>query len=213
MISENILSRYLEQHLKPQDNLLDALEKETYLKTINPRMISGKIQAAFLSFLCRIIQPQAVLEIGTFTGYATIAMAKELPKNGKLYSIDHNAEWQDIAKKWLEKASVNDKVKLLFGKAQQLIPSISKAFDIVFIDGEKDEYLDYYEVIFPKVKKGGIIIADNVLWNGKIFDETATEKDKKTRHILKFNQVIQADSRIRNFILPIRDGLMIIEKL
>jgi len=213
MISENILFRYLEQHLTPQDNLLNALEKETYLRTINPRMISGKIQAAFLSILCRIIQPEAVLEIGTFTGYATIAMAKELPENGKLYSIDYNAEWQDIAKKWIEKASVNDKVELLLGKAQQIIPSISKAFDLIFIDGEKDEYLDYYEVIFPKVKKGGIIIADNVLWNGKIFDERAREKDKKTRHIVKFNDAIQADNRIRNFILPIRDGLMIIEKL
>jgi len=213
MISENLLSRYLEQNLTPQDNLLDALEKETHLKTINPRMISGKIQAAFLSFLCRIIQPEAVLEIGTFTGYATIAMAKELPENSKLYSIDHNAEWQYIAKKWLEKAGVNDKVELLLGKAQKIIPTISKAFDLVFIDGEKDEYLDYYEAIFPKVKKGGTILADNVLWNGKIFDERAREKDKKTRHILKFNQVIQADSRVRNFIMPIRDGLMMIEKL
>ncbi len=213
MISENILNRYLEQHLSPQDDLLNALEKETFLKTINPRMISGKTQAAFLSFICRMIKPETVLEIGTFTGYATIAMAKALPEDGKIYSIDYNPEWQEIARRWVDKAGVNNKVELLLGKAQKLIPKIDAEFDMVFIDGEKDEYIDYYNAVLPKVKSGGIILADNVLWNGKVFDETAKQKDKKTRHIIKFNQTIQADKHIRNFILPIRDGLMIMEKI
>ncbi len=212
MISENILNRYLEKHLSPQDNLLDALEKETFLKTINPRMISGKTQVAFLSFLCRTIKPRTVLEIGTFTGYATIAMAKTLPESGKIYSIDHNPEWQEIAKKWIHKAGIDNKVELLLGEAQNLIPEIKTEFDMVFIDGEKDEYLDYYETVLPKVKSNGIILADNVLWNGKIFDETAKQKDKKTRHIITFNKAVQNDSRVTNFILPVRDGLMIIEK-
>ena len=212
MIHENILNRYLEQQLSPQDNLLDALEKETFLKTINPRMISGKTQAAFLSFICRMIKPKTVLEIGTFTGYATIAMAKALPENSKIYSIDHNPEWQEIAKKWAHKAGIDSKVELLLGEAQKLIPDIKAEFDMVFIDGEKDEYLDYYETVLPKVKPKGIILADNVLWNGKIFDKTAKQKDKKTRHIIAFNKAIQNDSRVTNFILPVRDGLMIIEK-
>ena len=210
---ENILNRYLEQHLSPQDALLDAVEKETYLKTINPRMISGKTQATFLSFICRMIKPKTVLEIGTFTGYATIAMAKALPENSKIYSIDHNPEWHEIARKWTQKAGVNNKVELLLGEAQKLIPEIKTEFDMVFIDGEKDEYLDYYEAVFPKVKHGGIILADNVLWGGKIFDKIVKQKDKKTRHIIKFNETIQADSRVTNFILPVRDGLMIIEKI
>lgn len=213
MIPETIFLRYLEQNLSPQDDLLDVLEKETFLKTVNPRMISGKVQVAFLSFLCRLIQPKTILEIGTFTGYATIAMAKALPENGKIYSIDHNPEWQEIAKKWIKKADVSQKVELLLGEAQQLIPDISVEFDMVFIDGEKSEYLDYYKTVFPKVSRGGIILADNVLWGGKIFDKEAQEKDKKTRHILKFNQEVQADMRVRNFILPIRDGLMVIEKI
>ncbi len=213
MISENIIKRYLEENLSPQEDLLDALEKETFLNTVNPRMILGKTQVAFLAFLCRLKCPEIVLEVGTFTGYATIAMAKALSGNGIIYSIDHNPEWQEIAKKWIKKAGVNGRVKLIYGEAQNEIPKIKAAFDMVFIDGEKDEYLDYYHAIMPKMKSGGLILVDNVLWGGKIFDEAACNKDKKTRHILKFNQTVQSDSQVRNFILPIRDGLMIIEKV
>jgi len=213
MISESVLWRYLNNNVSHQDMILDALEKETYLKTVNPRMISGKVQAAFLSFLCRLKQPEIVLEVGTFTGYATIAMAKSLPENSKILSIEHNPEWYEIAKKWIKKADVEHKVILLFGDANHIIPSIDEKLDLVFIDGEKDEYINYYNAVFPKVNNGGLIIADNVMWGGKIFEETAVKKDKKTRHILKFNQFILTDSRVRNFILPVRDGLMIIEKM
>lgn len=213
MFGDNKLLRYLNNHISPEDNLMDQLEKETYLKTINPRMISGKIQGEFLTFLCKILQPKTILEIGTFTGYSAISMAKGSGGHATIYSIDYNKEWQLIANTWIEKAGFSNKIKLLNGKAQEIIPTLNVMFDLVFVDGEKDEYIDCYNLVFPKWKTRGFLLVDNVLWNGKIFDKQAAKTDKKTKHILKFNQMIQDDNRVNNFILPIRDGLMVIEKI
>lgn len=204
------LEQYLSQNSTRLDPVLEELIRVTHLKTFNPRMISGATQGKFLEFLCKMQNPQQILEVGTFTGFSTICMAKALNDNAKIDTIEINDELKDIIVDFLEKAGVSNKVNLHFGDANQIIPTLKNSYDLVFIDGDKRDYPNYYQLIFPLVKNGGFIIADNVLWNGKVLDQKSI--DDQTVAIRKFNDIVQNDLRVENILLPLRDGLMLIHK-
>lgn len=208
---DNDLELYITKHTTPLDSTLEELTRVTYLTTYNPRMISGHAQGKFLEFICHMVKPERILEIGAFTGYSTICMAKAIGKNSVIDTIEVNDELQDTISEFIRKAGVNNKVNLHFGDARQIIPTLQFRYDLVFIDGDKREYPQYYDLIFPLVKDEGYILADNVLWNGKVLDKNAT--DVHTLAILEFNDLVQNDKRVENVLLPIRDGLMFIRKL
>lgn len=206
------ISDYLEAHTSVLPAYMQSLERETYLKVLMPQMLSGNMQGITLQLFSMMLQPQNILEIGTFTGYASICLAKGLASNGILYTIDINEELEDIAKKYFEKAGLQNKIKILAGNALQIIPQLDISFDLVFIDADKRNYANYYELVLPKLSDRGIILVDNVLWDGKV-SNTAQFKDKDTLSIHAFNQMVQNDDRVWNTILPIRDGIMIIRKI
>ena len=208
---DNNLEQYLSDHSSPLDSVLEELTRVTHLTTYNPRMISGPAQGKLLEFVCRMLKPQRILEIGTFTGYSTICMARAISDDAKVDTIEVNDELQDTILEFTAKAGVSHKVNLYFGDANQIIPTLKNSYNLVFIDGDKREYTEYYNLIFPFVKNGGYIIADNVLWNGKVLDKNST--DVQTLEILKFNNTVQNDERVENILLPLRDGLMLIRKL
>lgn len=205
------LFNYIEAHTTSEDDVLSRLYRETHLKALYPRMLSGHFQGRFLELISKIIHPEYVLEIGTFTGYSAICMARGLGRGGKLHTIERNDEITGFAEKYFEIAGMRDKIVLHAGDALQIIPKLSMKFDMVFIDGDKNEYLEYYRLIFDKVKPGGIILADNVLWDGKVFDESV-KTDKETQSLRQFNTTIMQDDRVENILLPFRDGLMMMQK-
>ena len=211
MIDEKI-STYIEDHTSDEDSLMYTLNRETYLKTFYPNMLSGKVQGKFLEMIVHMMQPKRILEIGTFTGYSALAMAKALPEKGLLYTIDNNEEIESFACRFFEQAEYGNKIHFLFGDALVLIPNLDEIFDLVFIDAEKAQYLNYYEAALKKLRKGGFILADNVLWGGKAV-HVDKKPDKETRGIREFNDFIKQDSRVEQVILSIRDGLMLIRKL
>lgn len=206
------LDNYLDEHASKPDDVLHELYRETHLRTVNPRMLSGYIQGCFLKLITQLTKAERILEIGTFTGYSAICMAQGMSKDGKLHTIEINDELESIARKYFEKANLNSKIHLHIGDACEIIPTIDELFDLVFIDGDKLEYLNYYELCLPKVRKGGLIMADNVLWSGKVL-ETDKEFDKHTLAVDIFNKKITQDPRVENFILPVRDGIMCITKI
>lgn len=201
---------YAEQHTQPESNLLHRLYRETHLKTMYPRMLSGHLQGQFLKMLSSIIQPKVILEIGTFTGYSTINLAFGLPENGIIHTIDSNPESVEIGRKYFAEAGVGKKIITHIGNALDIIPQIDAQFDLVFIDADKENYLNYYKMIYDKLKPGGVILADNAFWGGKAFDKTT--QDKETLGIKEFNSFVQRDDRVENMLIPLRDGLMIIRK-
>lgn len=207
---EQALQQYTESHTTPAPDLLQELERETRLKVLMPRMLSGHLQGSLLSMLVHMLRPQNILEIGTFTGYAALWMAQALPPEGKLYTIDINEELEDMVRSYIAKAGLTDKVHYQIGNALEVIPSFDTTFDLVFIDADKINYRRYYDMVFDKVNKNGFIIADNVLWGGKVVSE---RKNKKTRAIMEFNEFVHNDPRVENVLLPVRDGLMIVRKL
>jgi predicted O-methyltransferase YrrM len=174
------------------------------------RMLSGHIQGKFLELISKMISPSNILEIGTFTGYSAICLAKGLTDNGILHTIDIDDELRYIAEDFISRSSVSDKIRLYTGDALTIVPQMDMLFDLVFIDGDKREYSAYYNLVIEKVRKGGYIIADNVLWSGKVLDENVKPNDKFTAELLAFNDFVQNDSRVENLLLPIRDGMMII---
>ncbi len=204
------LSDYIQSHSSPEDHVLAELYRETFRKVLYPRMVSGNLQGKFLEFISRMIQPESVLEIGTFTGYSAICLAKGLKKDGILHTIEINDEIRPMIEKYIEKAGLQGKIILHTGDARQIIPQLNYEFDLVFIDGNKQQYLDYYHAVYPKTRKGGYIIADNVLWNGKV---TKPARDKETTGIVAFNDYIKNDNTVEKLILPLRDGLMLIRKI
>jgi len=206
------LEKYILGHSEEEDPVLYELNRETHLKAIQPRMISGHLQGLLLSMFSKMIAPEKILEIGTFTGYSAICLAKGLPKNGKLVTIEIDDELESLAARYFEKAGIRQQVEQLIGDANQLIPGIPDLFDLVFIDADKREYEGYYNLVFEKVKPGGYIIADNTLWSGKVVDKECTD-EPYTQSILQFNKMIKNDRRVEKVILPIRDGLTIIRKL
>lgn len=206
------IEEYCEAHSTPEPELLYRLNRETNLKVMNPRMLSGHIQGMFLTSLVRMMQPKNVLEIGTYTGYATLCMADGLPEDGIVDTIEIDVELEDIIRKYFSQYSNKEKINLYIGDAVEVIPTLDKNYDLVFMDADKEEYIRYYELVLPKVRKGGYILADNVLWSGKVLQEVKSG-DKDTPAIRQFNDYVLQDERVRNFLLPLRDGIMVIEKL
>lgn len=205
------IEEYLEQHTTPMDEVLHELYRETHLHAMNPRMASGPVQGRFLQFLCQLMQPKKVLEIGTFTGFATICMARGMASDGLLTTIEANEEYEGIIRKYLAKAAVADRVRLIIGDAKEVIPTLEGGFDLVFIDADKISYPSYYDLVIEKLNPGGVILADNVLWEGKVLNVGTKERD--TKAIQAFNDKVQNDPRVENVLLPLRDGLMMVRKL
>lgn len=207
----NDLEQYLDLHTSPEDAILYELSRFTNLTARNPRMLSGNQQGLFIQMLCKMLKPQRALEIGTFTGYSAICIARGILPNGILDTIEVNDELEDTINSFFEKAKVKQNVNLHIGDALDIISTLNSTYDLVFIDGEKREYSEYYNRVFPKVRVGGFIIADNVLWDGKVLNPDAN--DAQTQSIMDFNQMVQNDKRVQNVILPLRDGLMLIQKV
>ncbi len=210
--NEISIDKYVLSNSTPENKILSELNRETNLKTIYPRMLSGPVLGKFLEFVSYMIKPKYILEIGTFTGYSAICMAKGLEEGGKLITIDKNDEIAIFPEKYFQKTGIADKIQILTGDAIQIIPKIDKLFDLVFIDADKNEYVDYYKLIIDKVNPGGFILADNVLWDGKVLDKEKN-KDKETQGIVAFNEYILHDERVENIILPFRDGVNVIRKI
>jgi predicted O-methyltransferase YrrM len=208
--SSSILDSYLESQASAEDPILAELARETFLKVQMPQMLSGHAQGLFLEMLSRMIAPRRILEIGTFTGYATICLARGLINDGILYTLDINEELEPIFSKYFNRSGLDKKIRFIAGNAMKTIPEINEVFDIVFIDADKMNYSLYYDLIIDKVRPGGYILADNVLWSGKVLEE---KKDKETENLHRFNIKLAADPRIQNVIVPIRDGINIARKL
>ena len=204
------LQIYCEKYSSPVSDILYELERETNLKTLAPQMISGPLQGQLLTFISHMIDPKQILEIGTFTGYAAICLAQGLQQGGILHTIEANRELEYIIRKYVSKAGLDEKIKLYIGKAQEVIPKLKEQFDLVFIDAGKRDYAFFFDLVLERVRPGGFILADNVLWNGKVVSK---EHDNDTKAMHVFNEKIQKDLRVENLILPIRDGLLIMRKL
>lgn len=202
------LEEYIEAHTTAPDAVLQELYRHTYLHEMNPRMMSGPVQGKFLQFLCRMLKPQRVLEIGTYTGYAAICIARGLPEGGKLVTIEANREYEDTLRHYFAMAQVAEKIELILGDAKTVIPALNETFDLVFIDADKVSYPTYYNIVMEKVRPGGFILADNVLWDGKVLNAQIKERD--TQALIAFNDIVQNDPRVENVLLPIRDGLMMV---
>ncbi|MBN2662927.1 MAG: O-methyltransferase [Bacteroidales bacterium] len=195
----------------PELKVLQELTRETNLKVLMPRMLSGHFQGVLLQFISKMLNPKLVVELGTYTGYSAICLALGLSKNGKLITIEKNDELFFIAQKYFKKSELDKKIEQIFGDALKIIPSLPNFIDLVFIDADKREYLNYYETVLPKVRQGGYILADNVFWNGKIFNRI-DNNDEYSKGVIMFNEFVKNDSRVDLITLPIRDGLMILRK-
>jgi len=210
-IVNNKIEDYIRKNSSKEPQILKDLNKETYLKVLNPRMLSGHLQGRFLSIITKLIKPKKILEIGTYTGYSAICMAEGLIENGIIHTIDINEELVSIQNKYFAKSKCNNSIIQHVGDARNIIKSINEKFDLVFLDADKENYIEYYELVIEKVKKGGLIIADNVLWTGKVV-EPDKDDDELTQYLIDFNKMINEDDRVENLILPLRDGLNIILK-
>lgn len=202
---------YILQHTDPEPEYLTQLNRETWIRMLNPIMCSGHLQGRVLSMLCKMIQPVHALELGTFTGYSALCIAESLPENGKLDTIENDDELEEFILRNFEKTPFEDKINLLIGNALDIIPTLDKTYDLVFIDADKREYEAYYEAVLPKIRQGGFILADNTLWSGKVV-EKVHQNDQQTLGILRFNELIATDNRVEKVILPLRDGLTLIRK-
>jgi caffeoyl-CoA O-methyltransferase len=205
------IERYALEFTTAEDKVLAQLARETHLKTLSPRMLSGHLQGAFLTMISSALQPSCALEIGTFTGYSAICLAKGLKKGGKLITIDVNEETEQMARNAFAEAGLNEYIEFRLGNALEIIPEISGPFDLVFIDADKKNYPRYFDLVIEKVRVGGLIITDNVLWSGKVLDEEKN-MDPETFCIHAFNRKVREDVRVETVLLPIRDGLMVARK-
>ncbi|MFM7016635.1 MAG: O-methyltransferase [Bacteroidota bacterium] len=210
-ISKELLE-YCESHSTPEDHVLKELNRETFAKVMSPRMLSGHLQGSFLSLISTLIQPEQILEIGTYTGYSAICLARGLKQNGKLTTIDVNDELKSMVEQYLAKANVIHSCNVLTGDAEKIIPNLSEQFDLVFIDANKEAYSRYYDLVFDKLKIGGYILADNVLWSGNVIKEEKNW-DRDTKHLVAFNEKVVDDKRVQKILLPIRDGIYLIKKI
>lgn len=208
---QSLFEDFILRNTTPEDPLLAELNRLTYQKILNPRMISGHVQGRLLTLLSQMMQPESILEIGTFTGYSAICLAKGLKTGGILHTIEINDELKDMAVSFFQKAGLENRIILHNGDAIEIISNLSNSFDMVFIDGEKSEYPVYLELVLPKVKKGGFIIADNVFWNGKVLNPDCM-KDPSTAGIIKFCEAVNQNPKLQSTIVPMRDGLMLIRK-
>lgn len=203
---------YACRHTQNENPLLSELNRETWAKVLIPRMLSGHLQGRTLSMFSKMIRPKVILEIGTYTGYSAICLAEGLGENGKLYTIDINEELETMSSSYFKKAGIKDKVKQYVGNALEIVPSINDSFDLVFIDADKENYSNYFDLVIDKMPIGGFIIADNVLWSGKVVEEIK-ENDSETKALINYNTKIHQSDRVENLLLPVRDGLMICQKV
>ncbi|RTZ02856.1 O-methyltransferase [Flavobacterium sp. RSP49] len=202
------LEDYIEQHSEKEPALLAALNKETYQKILLPRMLSGHFQGRVLSMLSKLIRPKNILEIGTYTGYSALCLCEGMRENGQLHTIDIKEELVDFQRKHFDKSSWGKQIVQHLGEATAIIPTLELQFDLVFIDADKENYLNYFEMIVPKMNKGGVILSDNVLWSGKVLEPLQTN-DVSTKVLQAYNQLLKNDPRIETVLLPIRDGLTV----
>lgn len=202
------INQYAVNHSENEPKLLQELSKETWQKVLNPRMLSGHFQGRILSMISNLKQPKSVLEIGTYTGYATLCLAEGLQKNGKIHTIDCNEELLSFSKKYFDKSAYKKNIISYTGNALTIIPTIQETFDLVFIDADKPNYINYFNIIIDKMQKGGVILSDNVLWNGKVI-EKLDPKDESTKTLIAYNKLLKEDQRIKTVLLPIRDGLTV----
>ena len=206
-----LLDKYVCEHTANESDLLKKINRETHLEVLQPRMLSGHFQGRVLSMFSKMIRPERILEIGTYTGYSAICLAEGLTPNGKLVTIDINEELASRVRGYFAESPYSHQIDYLIGDAMELIPALNEKWDIVFIDADKHNYINYYHLVFPMVKVGGYIIADNVLWSGKVID--TSQQDKDTQLLREYNQLNQEDNRVEEVLFPIRDGLMIARKI
>ncbi|WP_321368408.1 O-methyltransferase [uncultured Draconibacterium sp.] len=211
MDRQKALHQYILNHIDEEDLVLTELDRETNLKVLGARMISGHLQGQVLTMLAKMIRPKTILELGTFTGYSAICLAKGLPEDGKLITIEIDDELESLATKYFEKAGVAHLVEQKIGAATEIIPVLEESFDLVFIDADKREYVQYYELLIDRLKSGAYFIADNTLWNGKVLDKPRHD-DAQTIGIFEFNKLVKNDERVEKVILPLRDGMTVIRK-
>jgi caffeoyl-CoA O-methyltransferase len=205
------LDEYAVNHTSEESELLYRLNRETNLRVLQPRMLSGHFQGRLLSMFSKMIRPEMILEIGTYTGYSTLCFLEGLSDNGKIITIDINHELEDMAQKYFDESGRGEHIDFRIGNAMEIVPNLTEQFDLVFIDADKENYINYYNLIFDKVVSGGYIIADNVLWSGKVLD-TPEKMDLDTKILTEFNAMVQSDERVENILLPVRDGLMVARK-
>ena len=199
---------YVVNHSQQEPKILQELTKETWQKVLNPRMLSGAFQGRVLSIISKLVQPKSILEIGTYTGYSALCVAEGLSEDGKLYTIDKNEELEGLQATYFQKSAYKNQIKQYIGNAMDIIPTIDTKFDLVFIDADKSNYLNYFDLIIEKMNTGGVILSDNVLWSGKVVEEL-NPKDIDTKILLEYNQKLNEDDRLETVLLPIRDGLTI----
>ncbi len=209
MIMDRQIEKYIIDHSTPEDPVLEELYRQTHIKFVNPNMSTGYLQGRFLELISGMIKPSNILEIGTFTGYSAICLAKGLVEGGKLTTIEINDELRDFAHDYFCKAGLESRIIQLTGRAQDIIPELNQVFDLIFIDGDKREYSEYYNICLRKTRPGSFIIADNVLWGDKVLEKNT--KDPQSKGIIEFNEMIRSQKNIEKIILPVRDGLMIIK--
>jgi predicted O-methyltransferase YrrM len=210
-INNDKLNEYLINHSEKEPELLSNLNRETNLKVLQPRMISGSYQGRLLSVISKIINPKKILEIGTFTGYSTLCLAEGLDENGEIHTVDINEELFDLQRKYFKKSSFNNNITQHLGNALDIIPKLDRDFDLIFLDADKINYPKYLDILIVRLKKGGVLLSDNVLWDGKVLNEIS-HKDKSTKAIVKYNELLNNRSDMDSVILPIRDGITISRK-
>ncbi len=203
------IEQYIDSHTSAETPVLAELNRKTYTDVLMPQMLSGKVQGKMLQFISQMLQPQRILEIGTYTGYSAICLAQGLTDNGKLFTLDINEELESMVRDYFERSGLSKKIEYIIGDATKIIPQLNEQFDLVFIDADKQNYSLYYDLVFDRVRSGGFIMADNVLWSGKILDE---KKDKDTQALYEFNKKVHNDNRAESVILSMRDGVFLIRK-
>ncbi len=206
------IENYTEDFTNKESTLLQNLSRETHLKILSPRMLSGHVQGRFLSMLSHMLQPKYILEIGTYTGYSALCFAEGLAENGKIITIDRNDELEPIIDKYIKESEFKNQIEVIFGYAAEIIPDLPNEIDLVFIDADKPNYSNYFDLVIDKLRPGGFILADNVLWSGKV-TETIKKNDKSTLAIHAFNKKVNDDPRVENVLIPIRDGIMALRKI
>ena len=203
------LQDYIEHHTTDENALLKKINRDTHAQVLMSRMLSGHVQGRFLSMISKLVKPKNILEIGTYTGYSAICLAEGLQSGGKLVTIDINEELESRVRYYFKGSGFEDRIDFRIGDARKIIPTLKESFDLVFIDADKENYSNYFDSVFDKVSNGGLILADNVLWSGKVLD---AKPDRDTKAIIEFNKKIQEDSRVENLLMPLRDGVMMILK-
>jgi caffeoyl-CoA O-methyltransferase len=209
---DKLLEQYLLSHIEPESELMARIYRETQLRMVNGRMCSGHLQGSLLTLISKLIRPSLILEIGTYTGYSALCLANGLSHHGFIHTIEINDELERLAASFFEESGLRDCIVQHIGDAEEIIPQLGEGFDLVFIDADKRKYLDHYQLLFPKVKMGGVIIADNTLWAGKVVQKVAGT-DEQTIGIMRFNDFVKIDPRVETYMIPVRDGMTVLRKI